>query len=127
MPAGVLVVVVLGCIAVDLSIAYLGHRELAAAAASAANDAVTFGVDEAAYRQDGTYVLDPARVRRAVSDAVTAQRPPVHDLRIDVEVAGSQVTVTLSASVSYLFAGAIPGAPDGSHVVARAIAVAQSP
>jgi hypothetical protein len=127
MPAAVLVVVVLGSIAVDLSIAYLGRRELAAAAASAANDAVTYGVDEAAYRRDGTYVLDPARVSRAVSDAVAAQRPPVHDLRIDVAIAGSEVTVTLSASVTYVFAGAIPGAPDGTRVVALATAVAQSP
>ena len=47
-PAALLVLLVLAAIAVDSASEYLARRELAAAADAAANDAATFGLDEAA-------------------------------------------------------------------------------
>ena len=61
MPAAVLIVMVLGAIAVDLTAVRLGQRELIAAAGDAANDAVTVGLDEAALRSGQGYRLDPDR------------------------------------------------------------------
>ena len=72
-PAGLLVLVLLAAIAVDSSVAYLGRRELAAAADAAANDAVTYGLDEARFRETGKFALDSARVEEAVRRALIAR------------------------------------------------------
>ena len=74
-PVGLIIVLLLGAIAVDLGNVWLQQRRLADAADSAANDAVTFGVDQGALRTGGELVLDPARVRTAVDRSVRA-----HDL-----------------------------------------------
>jgi hypothetical protein len=124
MPAAVLVVVLLGAVTVDASVAYLGRRELASAAVAAANDAVTFGVDEQTYYAGGGYTLSPARVRRAVDDAVAASHVLAHDISVAVGIDGRRVTVTLEGDVDYVFGRAFPGAPHAVHVVARATAVA---
>ncbi|CAN5280704.1 hypothetical protein BH18ACT4_BH18ACT4_02480 [soil metagenome] len=126
MPAAVLIVVILGAIPVALSVAYLGRRELAAAAAAAANDAVTYGVDDATVRAGGGYHLDPDRVRQAVlaslagRDIDVAVNPPV------VEIIGpGTVRVTLTGQVDYIFAPAIPGGPQSATVAATASADAE--
>jgi hypothetical protein len=74
-PVGLIIVLLLGAIAVDLGNVWLQQRRLADAADSAANDAVTFGVDQGALRVGGELELDPARVRSAVDRSVRA-----HDL-----------------------------------------------
>ena len=61
MPAAVLVLVVLGAVAVDFSIAFLGERELANAASAAANDAAAAAIDEPLFRETGRVVLDCGR------------------------------------------------------------------
>ncbi len=66
-PAALLVLLVLAAIAVDSASEYLARRELAAAADAAANDAATFGLDEARFRETGEFVLDPARANEAVA------------------------------------------------------------
>ncbi|MBK9181086.1 MAG: hypothetical protein IPM45_16275 [Acidimicrobiales bacterium] len=120
-PAAVAVVLVLSAIAVDLSIALLGQRELAAAAAAAANDAVAAGLDEAAFRSTGEYRLDPARVDAAVRSSIDGQRPGLPDrLEVGVVVRGDRVTVRLVGSVPYLFAPAVPGGPRRAEVAATA-------
>ena len=96
-PAGVMVLLVLATIAVDAAAAFLAQRELANAAAAAANDAVA-QIDEAAfYRTAGAVTIDPDRAA-AVADAATAARrvrgvsagPPV------VVVDGDRVTVSVA-------------------------------
>jgi hypothetical protein len=128
LPACCLVVVVLGSIAVDFGIEFLGEREVADLAAAAANDAVTAGVDVDRLREDGTYVLDPARVRDVVADTIAAsstavdlEAPIVEITTVDGEPA---VRVTLRGTVDYVFAPAIPGAPERATVDATAVAVA---
>lgn len=121
MPAAVLIVLVLAAITVDLSLVHLARREAMAAAEGAANDAVTFGLDEAAYRRGEGYRLDPARVRIAVERALATDAagerwsgPP------RVEVLGSAVRITVVARVDYVFARALPGGRDHTNVTVTA-------
>jgi Flp pilus assembly protein TadG len=124
MPAAVLIVMVLGAIAVDLSVVRMGQRELIAAAGDAANDAVTIGLDEAALRAGDGYRLDAERVRDSVEHTLAAKgmlddlaEPPV--VTIDGE---TTVTVQLARRVPHLFAKALPGAPDDQLVRATVTA-----
>lgn len=128
MPAGILVVVLLGSIAVDFAIAFLGEREVASLATSAANDAATAAVDEAHLRATGEFRLDPTRAERVVAATIAASSSEV-DLDAPVvevvDVNGEPaVRVRLTGRVDYIFARAIPGAPDGADVGASAVAVA---
>lgn len=126
MPAAVLIVVLLGAVAVDLSIVFLGRRELAAAAAAAANDAVTYGLDQDALRVDGGYALDPERVRDAVDASLAASNVDVDVHPPLVELVGpGEVRVTLSGEVQYVFAPAVPGGPTSAEVQASAVALAR--
>lgn len=125
MPAAVLVVLVLGAIAVDAAVAFLAERDLAAAAAAAANDAATAGLDEDALRGGAGYRLDPALVEAAVQRALTA-RGVDPGTSVDVAVAGTEVRVTLRGAARLVFAPAIPGAPDTVDVEATASAVPAS-
>jgi hypothetical protein len=126
MPAAVLVVMVLGAIAVDSARLFLAQRELADAAAAAANDAVTAALsDDAFYRAGGRLELDPVHASRTVDDAVRARAPA--GLAIDppsVTIAGRQICVALRATVTPLFAKAVPGAGRPRSVAARAAATA---
>lgn len=125
MPAAVLIVLILGAIAVDAGVAFLAERELASAAAAAANDAVTAGLDEAALRRGQGYRLDPGRVQDAAARSLAAQG--LHpDTDVAVAVEGLAVRVTLRADAALVFAAAVPGAPDVVRVSATASAVPAS-
>ena len=126
MPAGVLVVLVLASIAVDMSIVHLRQRQAFDLAAGAANDAATAAADEVALRS-GEFRLDPERARAIVERVVAASSlaaelaaPP------DVVVTDEGVEVTLSLEADYVFAGVMPGAPEGTVVTATASATAAS-
>ena len=127
-PAGVLVMVVLGSIAVDFAIAFLGEREVADLASAAANDAVTAAVDEQHLRETGEFRLDPDRVLAVVEATLAASstevdlEPPV----VEVTTVGGEpaVRVRLTGRIDYVFAPALPGGPDGADVSASATAVA---
>ena len=128
-PAAVLIVLVLAAVAVDSAIVFLGQREVANAVAAAANDAVGEGVGNRAFYQDGRVDLDPATVRRLAVDQVVAALDGgrFSDLGVEVEVspaASSEcppvVRVRAAASVSSLFAAALPG--DGGQVRVTATA-----
>ena len=122
-PAGVLVLMILGAICVDFSIAYLAQRQLQDAASAAVNDAAGAGLDEARLRVgDGTTTLDPGLARQVALQSLEATAhgpvritaPPV------VEVSGTHVTVRLQGDAPYVFSGVIPGAPKRARV--RAVA-----
>jgi hypothetical protein len=121
MPAAVMVVIVLGAIAFDLSLVHLGEREVLNAASAAANDAVTFGLDEETLRRDGRYQLDPVRVEEAVRRSLDARGVAGELTGVDITPVGADgVAVTLTMSVEYVFARALPGGPDHSTVQATA-------
>ena len=125
MPAGVLIVLLLGAIAFDLSLVFLRQRQASSVAGDVANDLATQAIDEAEFRATGEFRLDPDRAEE-IGRALLAQSDVADDIvDLDVEILGTdtaQVTVVLR--VEYLFAGAIPGANDTTDVRATATAVA---
>lgn len=128
MPAAVLVFIVLGAIAVDFAVAFLGEREVSNAAAAAANDVAGAALDRDRFYADGAVRLDPAAADRVARSAVAAAGlDDLDDVDVRVEVAtdAPEVTVTVSARVRYLFSKALPGGPDGARVEASATATAE--
>lgn len=131
-PAGVLVLFVLAAIAVDHAQAFLGQRELSAAAAAAANDAAGAAVSDAAFYggRGGPIVIDGARAERLAAEAVARRRPTgVTITELVVRVDGPHVCVGLAGRVAYLFTPLVPGLPRGVEVrgEAGATAVVGSP
>ena len=129
MPAAVLIMILLGSIAVDFAIAFLGERELASLASAAANDAATAAYDVERYRDDGTFVLDLDRAEQIVADTLGASstevdlEPPMIE---PVTIGGDPgFRVTLRGTVDYIFARAVPGLPETTEVEASAVAVAR--
>ena len=129
MPAAVMIVILLGSIAVDFAIAFLGEREALSLASAAANDAAAAALDEQRFRETGEFVLDHDRARRIVASTLEASSSELHDLTVDVSfpiVDGTEgVRVEVTGTVDYVFAKAIPGAPDDHEVSASATAVAR--
>ena len=125
MPAGLLIVVLLGAIAVDLSNLQLAERRLRSLTRDAANDAVGAGVDEDALRAGGPIELDPesaeeiARLSMTVHWPETIEHGPVH---VTVDTAAGTVSVTASGTVLPIFGRALPGVRDGTEVTATATA-----
>ena len=124
MPVAVLIVLLLGAIAVDLSAVRLAHRDLLDLASGAANDAATDGLDPAEFRRTGTYEIDLDRAYAALDRTIQRRRlahPVTHRL-VTAGPGPSEVTVELEMSVPYFFAKSLPGAPHDSTVRARATA-----
>ena len=128
-PVGVLAVLVLAAVAVDSSIAFLGERELASAVAAAANDAATKALSDNAFYGRGRVELDDGEVERVAEERVRASVDPSRYAGLQVQArvvrpasAGCRWTlrVEASATVSYLFAKALPGGADEAHVDASA-------
>jgi Flp pilus assembly protein TadG len=123
--------IVLGAIAIDFSIAFLGERELAGATAAAANDTAARALSDPAFYNEGVITLDEAAAHAvaiaAIRRSLDANR--YHDVRVSVTVAASGRTVVVSASaeVDYVFAGAVPGAPQRARVEATSTATLEPP
>lgn len=107
-PVGVVIVLLLGAIAVDLSNVWLQQRRLADAADSAANDAVTYGLDQDVLRTEGTIDLDAERVLAAVDASVGGHGLPreasVTGVGVAVNAAGNPtVEVTIDSTAELIF------------------------
>lgn len=125
MPAGVLVVLLLGAISFDLSLVFLRQRQASSVAVDVANDLASAAFDEGRFRSTGLFTLDPARADELGAAFVAASDLADEVVAVDVDVVGTDgVRVTLTVRVDYLFADAIPGAADGTTVTAHATAVA---
>jgi hypothetical protein len=73
-PALVLVMLILGAIAVDSAVAYLGHRELQDFTASVAQQVATATLSQPAFYQNGgTVEIDQSKVAAIIDQAVRAQ------------------------------------------------------
>lgn len=127
MPAAVLIVIALAAMTVDMAIVHLGEREAAAAADAAANDAVTWGLDEGALYEDGEYRLDAARVRESVDRSLAAHEISGTLLSVSISAGVDSVSVTVEIEVDYIFARALPGDYDGTTVSATSTATALRP
>ncbi|CAB4927668.1 MAG: hypothetical protein F2837_02375 [Actinobacteria bacterium] len=124
MPAAFMILLVLGAIAVDLTAVRVGQRSLLSSATDAANDAVTVGLDEGAFRSGDGYRLDPERVRGAVYAVLFAKGVLNHLTSAPTIVIhpDRSVTVRLEGRVEHIFAKALPGASDPVPVHAEATA-----
>lgn len=127
MPAGALIVLLLGAISFDLSLLFLRQRQASSVAVDVANDLASVAFDEGRFRRDGTFELDPDRAdelgRRLVDASDLAGR--IDDLEVTV-IGPDEVEVVIEVQVDYVFARAIPGAADGTTVTARATAAARA-
>ena len=124
-PAGVLALLVLAAIAVDGAVVFLAQREVASAAAAAANDAAT-AVDESAfYGATGDVVIDAARAAGVAQAAVAARS--IRGVRIDgaarVVVDGRRVCVEVAGHAPLVVGRALTGHA-GVAVSSRATATA---
>lgn len=118
-PAGTLIVLLLGSIAVDAAVLHLRQRELVSAAQAAAQDAATFGADPDALR-DGVWVIDPDRARVAAEESLRASdvldrldRPPT------VTILDDTVRVELDGHAEVVF-GVIAGGAGTEPIAASA-------
>lgn len=132
MPAGVLIVLILGALAVDSAILFLGERELADLTAAAANDAATAALDPDAFYKCGRLRLDEDQaqsVARAVTTVRTSDAVTLTDLAAAVDNGATppEITVTATGTVRLIFTPAVPGTSRTRIVSARSTAVPQSP
>lgn len=106
MPAAVLIVLVLGAIAVDSAIVYLGQRQAHDIAFDAANDAAGAGLDLEAVRTTGEIVYDPDRVEALAARAVAAAGMDDVEL-VSARPDGTAVVVTVRRTIEHLFVQAL--------------------
>lgn len=128
MPAAVLIVLLLGAIAVDSAIVYLGQRQAYNVAFDAANDAAGAGFDADIARTTGEFVYDPDRIEALALAAVEAAG--VHDLRLVETNAepGGVVAVTVEITIDHLFVQVFGrGGSEPLAVTARATGEVRSP
>ena len=128
MPAAVLVLIMLAAIAFDYSHLYLAKRDLTSLADAAANNAVTYGVDQASIRRGDGYVLDPDLVERSVVASIGVHSRDLHlvgEPLVEL-VTPTEVRITLVARIDYVFTRAVPGARDSETVRVTSIADARA-
>lgn len=122
-PAGFLVMLLLGSIAFDLSLVFLRQRQASSLAGDLANDLATLALDEAHLRATGEFVLDPQAAATLGRDL--ALRSDLAEELTDLEVVvvdEAVVQVRATVQVDYVFARALPTARDGTEVTATATA-----
>ena len=124
-PAAILVLVILGSIAVDSSLAFLGQRALNNFTSDAANSAASAALDPAAFYTSGRIVIDPQRADDIAATLAQHVGGGVRDLSFTVTTSANAVTVTAVGTVDDLFAHAIPGVRHSWKVRATSTATAR--
>ena len=119
MPAGLLIVFVLGSISIEFAAVSMRQRALYNAADAAANDAAAYAIDRVVLRATGEVVLDPTLVEEAVELSLRAQGIKLVSAPL-VEVSADRKTIHLELvqHVPFVIAGALPGT-DGTVVRAN--------
>ncbi len=124
MPAGVLVVILLGALCVDSAVAYLGQQQLRSALVAAANDSAAAALQDSSFYRRGAVRVDPAAAARTVCADLAAQADSdLHGIRVWMSAGGNTVRLEGAATVDAVFGRAIPGF-GRRHVRAAATAVA---
>ncbi len=123
-PAAVLVLVVLGAIAVDAAVVFLGQRELGSAVAAAANDAAAAAFADTPFYEGGLVNIDLERARQVASDSVSARAPRGLELvgSPEVVIVGRQLCVRATAVVRRIFAPGVPGVARDAVITAESTA-----
>jgi len=126
-PAGLLIVLIMASIAVDMSLVQLRQRQAHDLAAGAANDAATAAADRGRLRSGG-YEVDADSATAVVERIVaSSERAPDVVGSPIVRVTEDGVEVEISLYAEYIFAGVVPGSPDGLTVTGTASATADTP
>lgn len=130
-PAAVLIVLMLAGLAVDTAVEFLSRHQLDDAAAAAANDAVTQGLDRARFDRDSSYTLDPVLTDAAVRRSLAARHDPIVDdalatggVAVSISTTADParpaiVTVTITGHAHLIFTKAVPGLPSTVTVRSR--------
>lgn len=126
MPAGVLILMVLGAIAADFAIVFQADRELNDVASGLANDAAGL-LDEAAFYTGGDIVVDEARVAALVALVVPQlQDDPLSFACTPAFPGPRTVEVTCTGRTELLFTPSVGTAVDLGRVSATARATART-
>lgn len=126
LPATMLVVLLLGAIAFDLSLVFLRQRQASAVAAGLANDLAAVAFDEAVFRSTGRFELDARRAEAVGLALLDASDVAGEIVSANIALPDPRtVAVVIAVQVDYVFARSIPGAADGTVVTARATASAR--
>lgn len=123
-PAGVLIVVLLGAVAVDLSAAHLAQRRLVQVTERAADDAAGM-LDRDALRSGGPVRTNPAEATElARMHLASLEVPGLQHSSVEVVVSpgGTEVSVRAGATVRRLFGRGLPGVAPTYRITARATA-----
>jgi hypothetical protein len=109
-PAGFLVLIILGALAVDSAATYLGQQQLHDALEAAANDAVTAGLSNGAFYANGAILIDPAAAGRTVCQDIASQSDQdLSSVRVWMAVDGATLRLEATATIDAVFGQAIPG------------------
>lgn len=126
-PAGVLVLITLGAIAIDSAVIVFAQRDLQNRTAAVANDAATLSLDERAFYDGGRVALSPEAAATYTSAAFSDVNMPggYEAWGAAATTTGRTVEVQAWAEVSTIFLRALPGLPDSSRVEATSVVTAE--
>lgn len=109
-PAGFLILMLLGAIAVDSGATYLGQQQLQASVEAAANDAAGAALSNGAFYRRGVVQIDPTAAAGVVCQDIAAQQNGrLEAVTIGVDVVGRTVFVDARAEVPAVFGRLVPG------------------
>ncbi len=130
LPAGFLIVLILGSLVLEAAALHLRQRQLDDLADSLANDAAAVGFDVDAFRETGEIEIDPERAARNLEISIELSNLPnarTEDLRV-INGPDARVEVDLSIEHDYLIGSALlGGAPDALTATGTAILVPSQP
>ena len=121
-PVAVLVVMVLGAIAVDMSAMHFARRAALRAAGTAADDAAAM-IDVERFTTDGTLVLDAAKAASVAAASLQLAHLPgevIGQPTISVDGIARSVTVTITVQLDRLLSPAVGGS-SGDLITVSAI------
>jgi hypothetical protein len=116
--------IVLGAIAVDAAVVFLGQRELGSATAAAANDAAGAAFADAPFYEGGRVELDIDAAAQVAAASLRARAPQGLEFvgSPRVFISGRQLCVEAQARVRRVFAAAVPGVSRVVTLRARSVA-----
>ena len=126
-PAGFLVLIILAAITVDSAVAFLGQRQLGDALAAAANDAAGAAISNSSFYGSGEVVIDPTAATAVICQTVAAQDSGLHQMRLQIAVAGAVIGVRGTAQVDEVFGRALPGLHDHEVSAVATATAAEGP
>jgi hypothetical protein len=109
-PAGFLVLMLLGALAVDSAVTYLAQRQLRDALTAAANDAATAGLSNQSFYAGGGLRLSPAQTGSVICLSLEAQADQdLHHIQLWMATDGATIRLAGTASVNAVFGRWLPG------------------